>query len=80
MTGCDWKQGDISGPFYGFRDLALMFRAVAGNPSGNDLASLAYEEPKGPGILVVYSNLLVRAKAADLPALKVSLLSRAVTS
>src|SRR6202042_3977341 len=47
-------------------DVALMLRAVAGNPPGTDLAAVGDELPQQPGVLVVHAGDLLLAEQANL--------------
>lgn len=60
------KQSDGSCSLDGQIDLALMFRAGAGNAAGQDLASFRNEMAKGRHVLVIQGVDLVDAALADL--------------
>ncbi len=72
---CKGQDGNISGPFDGDRHLPLVFCAVSGNPSWDDLSSLCNEISKDPRVLIVDVQLLVGTESADLPSEERSLLS-----
>lgn len=80
MPGSDWQQSNISCSFYCLGNLALMLRAVARNPSRDNLPSLADEKAQGTRILVINRHLFIGAKTADFSPLKISLFSRPVPS
>jgi len=50
------------------RELALMARAAARDPAGNDLPALGHEAPEAAHVLVIDERDLVRAELADLAA------------
>src|ERR1700722_16418628 len=47
-------------------DIALMLRAVAGDPPGTDLAAVGDELPQQPGVLVVHAGDLLLAEQETL--------------
>jgi hypothetical protein len=68
------QERDVSAPLHRDGDLALMPRAVAGDASGKDLATLGDEESERLDVLVINERRLVNAEAADLfPDLKTPL-------
>src|SRR5436190_23501429 len=61
------QQSHRAGALDGVRELALMARAAAGNPAGNDLAPLGHEAAQTAHVLVVDEVDLVSAELANFP-------------
>src|SRR6476620_9221756 len=60
------QQGDLAGVLHRDRDVTLVLTAVAGDPTGPDLAAVGDELPQQPGVLVVDVLGLVLAERAHL--------------
>src|SRR4051794_26662106 len=60
------QQCDLAGVLDRDRDVALVLAAVAGDPTGPDLAAVGDELPQQAGVLVVDVLGLVLAECADL--------------
>src|SRR5438270_8178922 len=64
---CVGQQGDLARVLHRDRDVALVLAAVAGHPTGADLAPVGDVLPEQTGVLVVdLGRVLVLAEHADL--------------
>ena len=62
------KKGHVAGSFYCLRQLALVFRAVSGDPPGHDLSPLAHIFPELFHIFVIDMLYFIHAEETYLGA------------
>jgi hypothetical protein len=73
MFGRKRQECDIPRALDGLSELALMRRACAGEPTGQDLAAIGYERSNQPHVFVINHVNFLFAEFADLAATKVLL-------
>jgi hypothetical protein len=70
MDGGVGQESNMTSTLDGQRQLPLVFSAIAGNATGDNLAAFGHKEPQSPHILVIDPQAAVGTESTDLAAVK----------